>query len=179
MGCPSSCVLGDNLVFSICTHDATTGVLTDTDSAPTYRVYEDETGTAILNGTMAKLDDANTTGFYTELIEVTTANGFEDGKSYTIYVSATVDGDTGGIAFTFKAENPRVRAGWTTQLTESYAADGTAPTPEQSLFLIQQALTEFAISGTTITVKKLDGSTTAATYSLDDNTTPTSRTRAS
>jgi hypothetical protein len=104
MGCPSSCNLGDNLVFSICTHDPDTGVLTDADSAPAYRVYEDETATAILTGTMAKLDDGNTTGFYTELLAVTTANGFENGKTYTIYVEATVDGDMGGITFAFKAD---------------------------------------------------------------------------
>ena len=38
---------------------------------------------------------------------------------------------------------------------------------------------EFAISGTTITGKKLDGSTTAMTWTIDDSTSPTSRTRAS
>jgi len=66
-----------------------------------------------------------------------------------------------------------------TALTESYNADGAAPTLSQALFLLIAALTEFSISGTTITVKKLDGSTTAATYTLDDATSPTSRTRAS
>ena len=65
----------------------------------------------------------------------------------------------------------------TTQMTESYAADGVAPTLAQALFLIQQALGDFSIAGTTITVKKLDGSTTAATYTLDDGSDPTSRTR--
>ncbi len=67
---------------------------------------------------------------------------------------------------------------FTTQLAESYAADGVAPTPAQALFLIQQALTEFAISGTTKTIKKLNGTTTAATETLDSATTPTSITRA-
>lgn len=65
----------------------------------------------------------------------------------------------------------------TTQMTESYAADGTAPTLAQALFLIQQAATEFAISGTTKTIKKLDGATTAATETLDSATEPTSITR--
>ena len=54
----------------------------------------------------------------------------------------------------------------TTALTESYAADGVAPTLSQVLFLIQQQLSESAISGTTKTVKKLDGSTTTATFTL-------------
>ena len=47
----------------------------------------------------------------------------------------------------------------------------------QAIFLIQQVLTDFAIAGTTKTVKKLDGSTTAATLTLDDGTNPTSITR--
>ncbi len=71
------------------------------------------------------------------------------------------------------------RVGWTTTLTESYAADGAAGTPAQILYMIQQAVTEFAISGTTKTIKKLDGTTTAATETLDDDTSPTSITRAS
>jgi hypothetical protein len=66
----------------------------------------------------------------------------------------------------------------TTQMTESYAGDGVAPTLAQALFLIQQQLGDFAISGTTLTVKKIDGSTTAATFTLNDATTPTSVTRA-
>ncbi len=66
----------------------------------------------------------------------------------------------------------------TTALTESYNTDGSAATLTQLLYLIAQRLTEFAISGTTITVKKLDGSTTAATLTLDDATSPTSSTRA-
>lgn len=65
----------------------------------------------------------------------------------------------------------------TTAMTEAYAADGVAPTLAQAIFLIQQTIGDFSIAGTTITTKKLDGSTTAATYTLDDGTNPTSRTR--
>jgi hypothetical protein len=67
----------------------------------------------------------------------------------------------------------------TTAMTESYAADGVAPTLTQALMLALQHLSESSISGTTKTVKKLDGSTTAATFTLNDATTPTSITRAS
>ena len=66
----------------------------------------------------------------------------------------------------------------TTQMTEAYSADGAAPTITQSLMLIQQTLGDFAIAGTTLTVKKVDGSTTAATFTLDSATAPTSITRA-
>ena len=68
---------------------------------------------------------------------------------------------------------------WTTQLTESYNTDGTAPTAAQALFMTMQMLTEFSISGTTLTMVQLDGTTTAATFTLDDDTNPTSLTRAS
>ena len=63
-------------------------------------------------------------------------------------------------------------------LTESYAADGAAPTLQQALLLVQQMLTEKSISGVTMTIKKLDGATTAATFTLNDAVTPTSITRA-
>lgn len=66
----------------------------------------------------------------------------------------------------------------TRQMTEGYAADGVAPTLEQSLFMVWSALSEFSIAGTTITAKKLDGATTAMTFTLDDAANPTSRTRA-
>jgi len=101
MGCQSEVTLGNNLTFSATTHDPDTGILTDADGNPTYRVYEDETAAAILTGTMTPLDAGNTTGFYSEQIACTAGNGFEVGKSYTVYAEATVDGDTGGIAYSF------------------------------------------------------------------------------
>jgi len=103
VGCQTEVDIGDNLTFSVCTHDPDTGVLTDADAPPQYRLYEDETAATLMTGNMAKLDDAGTTGFYTELIACTAANGFEDGKSYTIYIEATVDGDEGGISYGFRA----------------------------------------------------------------------------
>ncbi len=66
----------------------------------------------------------------------------------------------------------------TTQMTESYNADGVAPTLAQALHLIIAYLTERSVTGTTVTAKRLDGATTAATFTLDDGTTPTSVTRA-
>jgi len=68
---------------------------------------------------------------------------------------------------------------WTTAMTESYASDGATMTPAQSLYMILCAVSEFAISSTTITGKKVDGSTTAMTWTINDATNPTSRTRAS
>lgn len=69
-----------------------------------------------------------------------------------------------------------ILAAWTTVLTESYAANGAAFTPAQGLYAIHQMLMDFAISGTTISVKQLGG-TQAFAVTLDDATTPTSASR--
>ena len=93
-----------------------------------------------------------------------------DPNNYTIGTVTTYTGNT--------LQTGDSAALFTTQLTEAYAADGVAPTPAQALFLIMQMLTEKSVSGTTVTTKKLDGSTTALTLTLNDATTPTSITRA-
>ena len=103
MGCPIYARLGKKLVFAICTHNPETGVLTDADSLPLYRLYKAENATPILTGTMAKLDDTGTTGFYSEQISVTGGNGFTNAVTYTIYIQAVVNGRTGGIAYAFRA----------------------------------------------------------------------------
>lgn len=77
----------------------------------------------------------------------------------------------------FSLSSAGAAAVMTTQLTESYATDGTAPTPAQALLLIQQMLGDKIISGTVLTVRKLDGSTVAATFTLNDGTAPTGITR--
>jgi len=88
--------------------------------------------------------------------------------------------DLGGMSTGMKAEVlTEVVKLLVTQMTESYAADGVAPTLTQALMLIQQVLTEFAFTGTSNTVKKLDGASTAAVMTLDDGTNPTSSTRTS
>lgn len=66
----------------------------------------------------------------------------------------------------------------TVAVTEAYSADGAAPTPVQALMLILQYLYERSLSGTTLTIKKLDGSTSAATVTLDSGSAPTTHTRA-
>ncbi len=67
----------------------------------------------------------------------------------------------------------------TQTLTEAYAADGAAATPAQLMYMLWSVFSQFSISSTTVTGKKLDGTTTSMTFTLDDDTTPTSRVRAS
>lgn len=66
----------------------------------------------------------------------------------------------------------------TTQVTESYRADGAAPTLAQAQCEIIAHLGESSIVSTTKTIKKVDGATTAATFTLNSATEPTSITRA-
>jgi hypothetical protein len=63
-------------------------------------------------------------------------------------------------------------------IADSYATDGAQPTIAQGILAIQQMLQEKSIAGTTLTVKKPDGSTVAMTFTLDSATAPTSITRA-
>lgn len=96
--------IDDWLTFYCNTHNASTGAATDADAVPSYRIYEDETGAAITNGNMALLDAANTVGFYSERLQLLAATGFEKGKQYAIYISATVATIEGTIHHTFQIE---------------------------------------------------------------------------
>ena len=73
----------------------------------------------------------------------------------------------------------QVQTANTTAVAESYAANGQAATPNQLLYMIYSLLANKAIVSTTLTAKKLDGSTSAMTFTLDSATAPTSVARAS
>src|SRR3972149_9739969 len=94
-------LIGDTLTFHRQTQNRSTGVAVDADAVPPYRVYEDETTTPILTGSMALLDAANTDGWYSEQITLSTANGFEKGKSYGIRIADTVAGVAGAVGYNF------------------------------------------------------------------------------
>lgn len=96
--------IDDLLTFTVNTHTASTGAATDADAVPDYRVYEDETTTPILTGSMALFDSANTAGYYSEQITLSAANGFEKGKSYNIYITATVATVEGTLGHNFQME---------------------------------------------------------------------------
>lgn len=64
--------------------------------------------------------------------------------------------------------------------TETYAADGAIPNLGQFLLMIMQRQNEWDKASLTVTMKKLDGSTTAATFTLSGTPTdPTGITRTS
>jgi hypothetical protein len=176
MGCQTDVELGSNLTFTICTHDPDTGALTDADSNPTYRVYEDETATPILTGSMSLLDAANTDGFYSETIAVTAANGFEANRSYNIYIQATVDGDTGGISYGFRATVTAASNATTiADAILSRGVDNVEDTADRtSLAELLLAAFESGLSGSTWTIYKTDHATAFGTRTVttDSNAAP-------
>jgi hypothetical protein len=66
---------------------------------------------------------------------------------------------------------------WQTVLTEGYATVNTAGTASQILYTIQQFLTDSDISGTTMTIRQVNGTSAAYTITLDNATTPTDKNR--
>lgn len=96
--------IDDLLTFVVNTHRVDTGAGSDADAVPYYRVYEDETATPLITGSMALLDGSNTVGLYSEQITLSAANGFEAGKSYNIYITATVNGVAATMSHNFQME---------------------------------------------------------------------------
>jgi hypothetical protein len=63
-------------------------------------------------------------------------------------------------------------------IADSVPADGTRPSVKQALYMLTQFMLERSITGTTMTVNKVDGTTALFTLTLNDATTPTAVTRA-
>jgi len=68
---------------------------------------------------------------------------------------------------------------WTGTITESYAADGAALTPAQGIYMMWSDLRSPQQASTTWSDFKVDNTTVAMTFTLDDATTPTKKTRSS
>jgi hypothetical protein len=100
MSCPNIGVLEQSLTFSANVTNESFEP-TDLDALPTYKIYEEVTNTEIASGTMAKQDDANTTGYYIEKIDTTTALGYETLKTYTIRVEGLLSGVDVARVFSF------------------------------------------------------------------------------
>lgn len=75
--------------FDICTHDPSTGAVSDADSTPSFSVFEEATDTPIVSGT-SFTKRTSLTGDYRGTFTASAANGFEAGKWYSVIASATV-----------------------------------------------------------------------------------------
>jgi len=103
-----------------------------------------------------------------------TGTGELDTLSGTVLLRAATESQIDAIETAVNALNDiSIADVLQTQLTESYAANGVAPTLTQAILAIHQALMDFSISGTTWQVKRLDSSTNAYAMTLNDATNPT------
>jgi len=91
----STVTLEDTIYFHFGTSDVNTGGASNADSTPVAVVVEDGVDMAY-SPTITNI----ITGLYMITIDATTANGFEVGKRYSVYATATVNGVDGvdGIA---------------------------------------------------------------------------------
>lgn len=101
----------------------------------------------------------------------------------TLNINGSGQADVAGTNITLSnTERDAIAAAlWlSTPASETYAADGVMPNLGQFLLMIMQRQNEFNKSSLTLTVKKLDGSTTAATFTLSGTAeVPTGITRTS
>lgn len=132
-----------------------TGASFDATGSPAYRIYEGTTDTPIQTGSFAALDDANTTGLYAFSTTLSTANGYEVGKTYLVYATATVDGVTAhtkAAEFVVRA-NPATESGtasavWDT-LRSDYNTDGYTNAKVPSMGKVLVALLKILRNKTT------------------------------
>ena len=184
----------DTVVDAILVDTATTIPATITTAQSDLDIITGATGVNLLTATQASIDaiEADTNELQTDwadggrldlIQDIIAADTTTDIPALIATAQADLDTITGSDGATLATAQgnyapAKVADILTTALTEAYAADGAAPTLTQAVMLILQHLSESSISDTTKTVKKLDGSTSAATFTLDDATTPTSITRA-
>jgi hypothetical protein len=86
----------------------------------------------------------------------------------------SVTGAVGSVTGSVGSVTAAVTVSGTSALTESYATAGAPFTLAQALYGLTQQIGQMSITGTTMTVTKRDGVTTAKTYTLNSATTPTS-----
>lgn len=99
--------------------------------------------------------------------------------SVTGNVGGNVTGTIGGFTVAAKAEIEQEALDALQQtVPDTVPADGSRPNMQQAAYMSLQTLIECAISGTTMTVYKPDGSTALFTVTLNSAVTPTAKTRA-
>lgn len=161
----------------------------------TMYVAIDGSANAVDDTSVAEVDSTNLQGVYTVDLTAPEMNGnhiLVGGESTTADIVivpisittergdlATVDTNVDSIltdtGTTLPAEHDAL---FTTAISESYSTDGSTMTIAQALYMITSFLFERNVSSTTVTTKKVDGSTGSMTFTLDDDTTPTQITRA-
>lgn len=135
----------------------------------------DSGATGVATGyTLTEVDSTNLPGFYVFLPSATDINR---GTRWVQFIFQFRSGGTKTNSsirflknfFESGADSILTR----TSVEASYVAPGASPNLSQFMHLILALLTNFSLSGTTMTLKKLDGSTTAGTCTIDSSSFPT------
>jgi hypothetical protein len=167
----------------------------------TFGKYLDQAISGVSTGGVSAADIADavwdeacsghtTNGTYGKAFTGATTVGLSDKASFSLSGTQTFNNTgtwTGNIVgtlstlTTYTGNTPQTGDAYghlTSAMADSIPSDGTRPSPTQALYMMVQGLFEGSISGTTWTIKKVDGSTTLFTVTLNDATTPTGKTRA-
>ena len=151
---------------------------------PLVRVYKNSSTTEDDSGITLTTDFDSRTGLHHWAIDTSADGTFfaAGGEFFVVVTQGTVDGVSvvGKCVAQFSLQNwyTEAAAALTSTIADSVPADGTRPSVAQGVYILVQRALESAVSGTTLTVKKVDGSTTLLTCTLDSSTAPTSVTRA-
>ena len=94
--------LNDVITIPCVTASPSTGAAKVADSSPTYRIYKANSTIPVQTGSMAALDNINTTGLYGANVQLSLVKGFIKGKSYVVYVEAVVETIKGTTVYTFQ-----------------------------------------------------------------------------
>lgn len=130
-----------------------------------------EANTTLINGVSAQASIRAAIGLASANLD-TQLTAIDDAVDTEIAATlAAVDTEIAAIQSTLSSL-------FTTALTESYRADGATGSVAQLLYEINQTIGEREFLNTVGTVKKIDGSTTAFTQTLDSASSPTLITRA-
>ncbi len=229
--------LENTIYMRFTTRAFATGIPTTLAGTPVLSIYEENNLTQITTGVSISVDYDSVTGLNQVTIVATSANGYENGKSYDLIITTgTVDGvsvvgevvgsftvrssaaavdlanvtdglgalktlidaiptaaqnrsemdsTSTGLAAIFTNTNVDIPAliatlndlssadVLATALTESYAADGAPATLSQLLYMIWSMMNSLGFILTVGTSRKLDGSTAAMTFTIDDPDNPT------
>ena len=158
-------------------------------------LYRNETtrvtiaGTYLTGGVLTASSDAiSLTQVVVTSTYITASVGIGEGATDgTYYLTVTTPTGTASVGIQVMARpitpgadvEAVVNGVFNTVLAEIYPDLHAAPTLRQAIYLILQLLGEKSITGTTMTVNRLDGTTPAMTFELDNATDPKTITRTS
>tara|TARA_R110000868_G_scaffold143298_1_gene361347 strand:- start:5677 stop:6654 length:978 start_codon:yes stop_codon:yes gene_type:complete len=133
-------------------------------------------GTLAVVTTVTNLTNAPTAGDFTATMK--TSLNAATPASVTGAVGSVTGNVGGNVVGSVASVTAAVTVDGTSTLTEAYAGKGAAFTLASALYGLNQQFGERSTSGTTITVKQRDQSTTAQTFTIDNAVTTTSITQA-